>query len=149
MNYKDLKITTVQAENILLELYGIKGSANELPGEVDFNFRINTENDEGFILKISRPEENEMELDFQIQLLNHLKSNNEDLIVPKAVKDKNGLFLAHFTDEENNRRSVRLFSWVEGRIWSHVNPQLEDLRSSLGKYCGLLTKRLTGFGGIL
>ncbi len=65
MNYKNLKITNEKAERIILELYGIKGIASQLPGEIDFNFRIKVENSEGFILKISRPDEDVDYLDFQ------------------------------------------------------------------------------------
>ena len=34
---------------------------------------------------------------------------------------------------------------MSGRVWSNVNPQLDDLRFSLGEQCGLLTKALKGF----
>ena len=40
MNYDKIKITAEQAENILLQEFNINGTAKELPGEVDFNFRI-------------------------------------------------------------------------------------------------------------
>ena len=40
MNYNTIKITTTQAEAILLKLFNIEGVAKELPGELDFNFRI-------------------------------------------------------------------------------------------------------------
>ena len=64
-NYTDIKISIPQAEQILFQLYGIKGKASELPGEIDFNFRIKVKDGEGYILKISRPNEDENYLDFQ------------------------------------------------------------------------------------
>ena len=65
INYSNLKVSILQAEDILFKLFNIKGKAMELPGEVDFNFRIKIEGEEGYILKISRPNEDENYLDFQ------------------------------------------------------------------------------------
>ena len=58
MDYTTLIITKEQAENTLLKSYGIHGIASKLPGYVDFNFRIKVKNNDCFVLKISRPEEN-------------------------------------------------------------------------------------------
>jgi len=145
MNYKKLQIPTSQAESILLKLYGIEGEAAILPGEVDFNFRIKIENEEGYILKISRPEEEDSYLDFQQQLLQFVEKKGKNLIAPKVVKDRNGNAISVITDHSGNKRKVRLLTWVSGRVWSSVNPQLDDLRYSLGKQCGLLTGALQGF----
>ena len=52
MEYSTIKITALEAEKILFELYNIKGKASSLPGYVDFNFRIKIENEEGYILNV-------------------------------------------------------------------------------------------------
>ncbi|MGV8946778.1 MAG: aminotransferase class III-fold pyridoxal phosphate-dependent enzyme [Lutibacter sp.] len=145
MNYNSLKITTQQTENILFELYKIKGKAAQLPGEIDFNFRIKVENEEGYILKISRPDENENYLDFQQKLLQFVEDSKSDLIAPKAIKDTHGNSISEIKDEFGKLRKVRLLTWISGRIWDDVNPQLDDLRFSLGEQCGLLTATLKGF----
>ena len=145
MNYDALKITTQQAEDILFKLFNIKGKTSELPGEVDFNFRIKVENEEGYILKISRPDEDENCLDFQQKLLQHVATNGSNLIAPKVINDTNGSAISAFTDTSGNNRNVRLLSWVSGRVLSDVNPQLDSLRFSLGEQCGLLTQALQDF----
>lgn len=145
MNYDNLKISTRQAEEILLNSYHIEGKASQLPGEIDFNFRIKVANAEGYILKISRPNENENYLDFQQKLLQYVEDNGQNLIAPKVIKDSNGNAISIITDDFGNERNVRLLTWVSGRVWSSVNPQLNDLRFSLGEQCGLLTKALQGF----
>ncbi len=145
MNYDNLKISNQQAEDILLEIFNIKGSVSELPGEVDFNFRIKIENGDGYILKISRPNEDERYLDFQQKLLQFVEVNGQNLIAPKVIADVNGTSISEITDAFGNKRKVRLFSWVSGRVWSNVNPQLDDLRYSLGEQCGFLTQALQGF----
>ncbi len=145
MNYDTIKINTNQAESILWELFNIKGTASLLPGEVDFNFRIKIENEDKYILKISRPNEEEDYLDFQQKLLQYVEVNGKDLVAPKVVKDKEGNLISSIIDDYGNERKVRMLSWVTGRVWSSVNPQLDDLRYSLGEQCGLLTKALDGF----
>jgi len=145
MSYDKLIITNQQAEKILFKLFDINGKASVLPGELDFNFRIKIENGDGYILKISRPYEDEKYLDFQQQLLQFVEFNGQNIISPQVIKDKNGKAISEITDEFGKQRKVRLLSWILGRIWSSVNPQLEDLRFSLGEQCGLLTKALQGF----
>ena len=145
MNYNNLKITNQQAEHILYNWFNLKGKVSELPGEIDFNFRIKVENKEGYILKISRPKENEDYLDFQQKLLQHVEDHGNGLLAPKVIKDKNGHAITSIRDDFGNTRKVRLLSWISGRVWSGVNPQLDKLRYSLGKQCGLLTKALQGF----
>ncbi|MDN3491513.1 aminotransferase class III-fold pyridoxal phosphate-dependent enzyme [Winogradskyella bathintestinalis] len=145
MNYDNLKITPQHAEDILYDLYHIKGTASALPGEIDFNFRIKTKNSDGYILKISRPNEPLNYLDFQQKLLQFIEKNDQELIAPKVINDKNGKSISQFTDAYGNLRNVRVLSWISGRVWSSVNPQLTNLRYSLGAQCGLLTKALQGF----
>jgi len=145
MNYNELKISVQQAEQIVEQLYQIKGKALKLPGEVDFNFSIKVENSAGFILKISRPEVNENYLDFLQKLLQFIAINSENFSGPKVVKDTQGNTISEITDDFGNIRKVRLLTWVSGRVWDEVNPQLNNLRFGLGAQCGLLTNALQGF----
>lgn len=145
MAYNNIKITLKEAENIASKLYQISGVATALPGEIDFNFKIKTANNERYILKISRPNEDKEYLDFQQQLLLHIANNNKLVIAPKVITDIKGNTVSSFIDGEGNKRYVRLLTWVSGRVWSNVNPQLDSLRFSLGKQCGLLTTALNGF----
>jgi 4-aminobutyrate aminotransferase-like enzyme/Ser/Thr protein kinase RdoA (MazF antagonist) len=144
-NYSNLKISNQRAEDILYTLFSIRGTASPLPGEIDLNFKILTKNKESYILKISPPNENENYLNFQQQLLQFLETKKQHLIAPVVIKDKNKCIISSIIDACGNKRSVRLLSWISGRIWSSVNPQLDDLRYSLGKQCGLLTAALTDF----
>ena len=71
------KIKIEQVENILLEIYNLKGIASHLPGEIDFNFRIKTENGDGYVFKISQPQEKESYLIFQQELLQFVEKNGK------------------------------------------------------------------------
>jgi len=143
--FSELKIGTKEAKTILFKLYNIDAKPIKLPGEVDYNFRIKAKNNDGYILKISRVDEEKETLDFQQQLINYIETSQENIIVPKHVKDKNGYPISEIMDSEGNTRYVRLLTWVSGRLWSSVNPKLNDLRYSLGKTSGQITKTLFNF----
>ena len=53
--------------------------------------------------------------------------------------------ISEIKDRYKKTRCVRLLSCVSGKVWSAVNPQLEDLRLSIGSQCGILTKVLQWF----
>ncbi|MCV6628773.1 MAG: aminotransferase class III-fold pyridoxal phosphate-dependent enzyme [Flavobacteriaceae bacterium] len=144
MDYQNLQITEPQASDIAKELFAIDGKAQALPGEIDFNFKIKTAQ-ETYILKVSRPEEDLGYLDFQQQLLSQIEKQALDIGAPRVVPDKNGEMLSSYVDDFGKTRMVRCLSWVDGRIWSGVNPHGNQLRYSLGTTCGKLTTALQGF----
>ena len=145
MTNEIFQFTTELAENILLECYHIKGKATQLPGEIDLNFRIRTEDKGDFILKISRPDEDLNYLKYQQSILRHLDKNTANIATPKVINDKTGNAISKIVDDFGNQRYVRLLTWVSGRIWSSVNPHSNSLRYDLGKQCGLLTKAFQSF----
>ncbi len=144
MNYNHIRIANTQAEKILLDIYGLKGTAFKLPGELDFNFKIVINNIDCYILKVSRPDLHKNYIDFQQKLLQHL-ALEKNIIAPQVILDKHGAAMSEYTDTYGNIRSVRLLSWISGRLWSTVSPHSDTLRCELGKKCGLLTKKLQHF----
>lgn len=145
MEYTQIKITAKRAEEILFKLYNIKGKAFELPGYTDYNFRIKVDNENCYVLKISRESADENFLLFLQDILLYLENNTDKIILPKIISDKTGNYTSKIFDENKNKQNIRLLSWVSGRIWSQVNPQLDSLRFSLGEQCGKLTQALQGF----
>ena len=145
MNSQVHKMTTKQAEKILFETYAIAGKATILPGEIDANFKIKVEGKNQYILKISPENTDENELDFQQSILAFLADKNTSLITPKIVLDKNNQAISVISLDAKTTLKVRLLTWIDGRIWSSVNPQLNDLRFSLGEKAGEITKALQGF----
>lgn len=144
MNYKDLQISTQQAAKLAFEKYGVSGKATTLPGEVDFNFKITTKKS-NYILKISRPDAETGYLDFQQRILLHITGNGEEAPFPKVVADMAGNAMTTFVDGAGRQRNIRMLTWVDGRVWSQVNPHTNTLRHSLGELCGKLTNALKDF----
>ena len=143
-DYHKLKISDEQAKGILKNLYEIEGAASLVHGELDFNFRIDINDEAIYILKISRPDEDSHYLDFQNQLLEKLAQNSE-VFASEVIADKDANKTSSFVDEAGNTRLVRLLSWTPGRLWCEVNPQSDELRYDLGRQAGQITKALQGF----
>ena len=143
--YNEIRITNDLAEKICSDLYAIQGGATQLPGEIDFNFKIRVSESESYVLKISRPGENREFLDFQLSLLTHLEQFKESIEAPVAIEDIAGMKISEFQDASGRKRLVRLLKWIPGRLYSQVNPQRDALRFSLGKQGGALTRSLLDF----
>ena len=124
--------------------YEIKGEVSSLPGELDLNFLIRTDQN-SFILKISRKNEKREFLDYQVELLHHL--NNSSVIFNKiqTLATINGEYIHELKDEEGDTRYVRMLNWVEGRLWSSVNPHSKALLFGLGNEAGRITSALEKF----
>jgi Ser/Thr protein kinase RdoA (MazF antagonist) len=146
MDYNTLLVTEKQAEDVCFQVYGINGKAEKQAGELDANFKITTENGLNYILKISRPAaRKDAYFDFQQALLVHIDNKKPDFKFPKIIKTLNGENDAVFIDKYNQTRQIRLLDWTSGRLLSSVNPQLDNLRYSLGTQCGAITQVLNDF----
>lgn len=143
-DYNRLKISKSQAAHLAKALFDKQGHISCLPGELDFNFKISSD-EVVYVLKISRPDVDEEFVDFQQQILNHVAKSDEQIQCPKPVMDVGGNWISRFTDDNGNDRLVRLLTWVEGRVWSGVNPQSSELLYSLGQQAGLLSSILQNF----
>ncbi len=144
-NYPSFFISEQKAEEIAFEIYGIRGKATPQAGELDANFKLTTAENTHFILKISRPLRDDNYFDFQQQLLLHMARKKPDFRFPQLIKTLKGETHSEFIDASNQPRKVRLLAWISGRLWSAVNPQLDDLRFSLGQKCGAITNVLSDF----
>lgn len=143
-DYSALSITEEQAAQIAGELYGISGEIRSLPGELDFNFKI-AGSTGAYLLKVSRPDADVDYLIFQQDLLEYLARQDPHGKYPRTIPDRQGNTLAEVRDGRGRFRKVRLLSWVEGRLWSGVNPITDKLLYSLGESCGRLSRTLDGF----
>tara|TARA_R110002124_G_scaffold120895_6_gene278951 strand:+ start:10449 stop:13463 length:3015 start_codon:yes stop_codon:yes gene_type:complete len=136
-------ISSEKASEITKKYFRITSEAIPLPGDVDENFRIKSDNNE-FILKISKHEQDEGILEFQNELLQHLQNKNLSIGLPKPIASTQGNYLTNIL-LQGKERKVRLLSWVNGRLWARVNPKTAELRRDLGFRSGEITKALLDF----
>ena len=124
--------------------YGFTCSVKKLYGEKDLNYRLLTKKEGVYYLKIYPKNTDLNFVRFQTKLLNHLSKKTE-LKTPKNILSKSGLSYSHFRDKKGFIRYLRINSWIEGRLWSKINPITNNLRFELGKEAALITKKLKNF----
>tara|TARA_B100001248_G_scaffold103616_2_gene77211 strand:- start:2351 stop:5380 length:3030 start_codon:yes stop_codon:yes gene_type:complete len=144
MSFDKTKISIKEAKKILKSIYNIEGEITSLNGEVDFNFRVITNKSKKYLLKISRPDYEQEYIDYQIDLLEYINQNSK-IEIPKIIYTISNKKSSSFQDINGENRSVRLMSWIEGRLWSTTNPIKKSLRYELGFLSSQLTKSLKDF----
>ena len=140
----DLKAIN-RLKTILKENYGLSGELAQLEGEIDNNLKIQTAQGDIFMLKIYGSDRDNQFLDFQEKILLYLSDNFKKPVVPKIIKTTNGNLSTIFKDDKGDKRNIKLFSWIPGRVWNDVNPQNKKLRYQLGFTCGTLSNVLNNF----
>lgn len=139
-----MKFATNFIQKIVKEKYGFECGVKPLAGDVDFNFLLELKDNSKYLLKISKPEVTEEEIQFQIALLNFLKEKNLSFEVPLVISTVNNQYSFSIQLNEVNY-AVRLHSWVEGRMLSELNPRTTKIFHSWGEKCGELSDVLQGF----
>jgi 4-aminobutyrate aminotransferase-like enzyme/Ser/Thr protein kinase RdoA (MazF antagonist) len=136
---KEISINLVQ--KLVEEYYGIKGNATKLDGELDLNFKISA-NDSQYFLKIYNQSIDIEFAKFQENIFNKLDKTLEKKVYPKQLLNTKGNAISSFVIRIIGIRFFRLNSWIDGRLWSEVNPITNTLRKKLGRSAGKLTKSL-------
>lgn len=133
-------ISPLKASQIASEYYDIHAKASILNSYDDENFLLKTESGEKFLLKISK-ENNRSQLDFQIDILNHLSKYELSVQIPEIILNKSGNALSEISDN----LIARVLNWIPGRLWATVNPITDKMRQNLGFVAGKLTTNLQNF----
>ena len=140
----DMKFSSDIIKGIASEHYNINCTIKPLAGYVDYNFLLQTEKNSNYLLKICKPDVNQKEIDFQIELLNYLNNKDVSFEIPVIIPTVKGEF--SFTYQfEGADYIVRMHSWVGGKMLSDVNPRTAELYFSWGATCGELSAHLQGF----
>jgi len=144
MSFDKTKISIKEAKKILKSTYNLEGEITSLNGEIDFNFKIISNKSKKYLLKVSRPNYEQEYIDYQIDLLEYLNKSSK-IEIPKIIYTINSKKSSNFQDINGENRSVRLMSWIEGRLWSSTNPIKKSLRYELGFLSSQLTESMKDF----
>lgn len=120
-------------EKVAYELFGIRGSAQQLPSERDQNFLITDEAGEKFVLKISNTRESRSFLEAQNAVLNYL---SERVSFCQRVIGE----IAEFEGQ-----LVRVVSYLPGVPLAEITPHTPGLLQDLGRKLGQLARALAEF----
>ncbi len=140
-----MKFSNSTLQDYLKKNYGLNAEVTALPGELDFNFFVRSDNGSSYILKIANLKEQRVNLELQNAVMNHLAQKNLGVHVSKLVPALDGKEILEITDVDGHSRLVRLLTWVDGRVFAEANPHSSALLEHLGEMCGSLSLSMTGF----
>ena len=125
-------------EKLVFSNYKIRSKAIQVNGEIDDNFKLVSKNNI-FFFKIYPKNTDKEFVKFQIDILHSLKKNKK---TSNNIAILNGNIIGSFQDHDNNLRFFRMNSWIEGRLWSKVNPINKSLKFELGEISANILKEL-------
>ena len=125
-------------QNLIYSNYGLRVKAEQIEGELDDNFKLNCDG-KSYFFKVY-PANSDLEfVTFQCNLLNHLKTFDK---TPKNILTNKKKPFASFIDNKNAIRYFRMNEWIDGRLWSSINPIDSILREKLGYESARLVEEL-------
>jgi len=133
-----------QAQSIAHDLFGLKGTAVQLPSHMDQNFLILTDNG-SFVLKIANHEATSDDIDLQQSVLNHLKQTGEAERYPRVIPTIADEQKAVLSGQSGKNHQVWMVTWLQGRTMASVKPVLNPLLRDLGRFLGNLNRIMEDF----
>jgi 4-aminobutyrate aminotransferase-like enzyme/Ser/Thr protein kinase RdoA (MazF antagonist) len=138
-------ITEAEAVGLASKLYGLKVSAQTLPGEYDDNFQLMAADGRAFVLKVMHPARERGFIDLQCQALRHLAQRAPQLGLPRALPNRNGELFSSITVADGSNRLVWLLSFVNGTVLANVRPHAPELLRDIGRFLGEMDAALQSF----
>ncbi|MCY3768756.1 MAG: aminotransferase class III-fold pyridoxal phosphate-dependent enzyme [Gammaproteobacteria bacterium] len=138
------EFTDRQAARHADELYGLEGRISRLDGERDLNFRI--DRDRGpVVFKIANATESLEMLNCQQAVFERISQDETAVSCPRGLKSKTGRYVETIHSASGARHYCRAAHFMEGRLFSEVNPHTPGLLESLGSAVGGINRALDGF----
>ena len=135
----------IPLEHVLKEQFGLKGELIALPGELDLNFRLTTEDNRTFTVKVAHVGEQLEHLEMQNAILQYLDEKNLSLDLPALHPSLTGNNIQTIKDSSGNDRYLRVMNWVPGQVFAKAFPKNKLMLESLGAACGQLCEALKDF----
>jgi len=133
-----------EARAIATERYGIRSaSIQELPAELDRNFRLSTSTGEAYVLKIAHSSVSESVLDLQNKTLRRLRGTLDT--IPELIAARDGSDIVHVSSAAGDAYRARLLRYIEGLPLSDFRPHSDELLADIGTQLGLLSARMQCF----
>lgn len=136
-------MTSSEAVRLLHDIFGLDGSADRLPSEVDDTFRIAAADGKRYTLKVAAVNERGDVLGFQTEALRHLERGVPQLPVPRVRPARDGAAMVEVL-AGGQARYVRLLSWLDGAPM-HASAGSPAQAGALGRALGVLDRGLVDY----
>ena len=132
-------------QEILRKKWGITAELTQLPGEFDLNFMVQTNVDDGYVLKVMRAGCDPDLVDMQIAALVHIAERTPQLPFPKVIPNLTGEQMVIHSAPSGEVRLVWLLERLPGRAFAQALPKTLDLIRDLGGAIGASDLALVDF----
>jgi len=133
--------TTANAASIAASHYGIQAQAHPLVSDRDQNFRLDADDGEHYVLKISNSSEQLRFIDFQNCALLHISKQDPTFPSPRVIPTRDGQLHCD-ARHDGKTHFVRVLSWLDGLVLDDVKsePALVEQLGGLLARLGLALK---------
>ncbi len=131
-------------EGVLQEHYGIKGRIRSLPGELDLNFDVETD-DSRYVFKVMRLGCTAEFVDLQVKAMEHVRKRGLAQYIPAVVCTTNNKSYISAMDADGHNRLAWLISFLPGTLLTNIEPWTLQLANNIGRVLGHLSNALKAF----
>jgi len=133
-----------QLLHILKKDFSLEGELTTLPGELDLNFRLKTNSESTYVVKLMRPDCAPELIDIQCAILIHLERSTPTILLPKVIRSSSGEIFLKISIADQTR-ILWILSYCPGHLLAHFKPHTYALMHSFGTSIAQLTNGLEGF----
>ena len=142
LNAPHVVMGEVEATSVCADQWGRPGTATRLATEKDDSFVIDTGTTK-YVLKVSNPAEDPHEVDFEVQLMQHVAESN-DVPLPRLFPNRDGQLLVTIDDDAGQHRQARLMSFIPGTPLDATDSSPTE-RAAVGRTLGALRHATSTF----
>ena len=136
-------VTVDDASKVAMDQFGWQANVKALTGERDKNYLLHTQEVGDVVLKFINPAEAADETDLQTQVLLWLEQQHCVVVVPKALRNRNGGLVSDYAVGEQTYK-VRAYTYLNGVAVAQAQMS-EALQQSFGVRAAQLVMALDGF----
>ena len=137
------QLTTADATALAKRLYGLDAEATLLNSERDQNFRLDTTDQQRYVLKIANGAEDRAMLEAQNAAMRHLATQGIT-VCPQVFPTVDGNLIGSVSTSESTH-FVRLVSYLEGEMMSRVGRHSAEFLHHLGQTVGEIDRAFVGY----
>ena len=131
-----------EAERLVARHWGRPGHATRLATEKDDTFAVQADDHRAYVLKVTNPAEDLLEVDLEIELMKHVARAGFSVPVPQLFDALDGQLLVAIEDAAGQSRRARLMSFIAGTPLDSTSSSPAE-REAVGRTLGRL-RHLTG-----
>ncbi len=138
------ELTPVEVAALMLQHYGLEGSAEELTGEREANFHVRTEAGAQYVFKASCAIQSDSVFDLPDGILLHLEATDPGLPIPRVSRTLAGGTRVALQDGRGRRTEAMLCTYIPGSLMISV-PRCRQQRRQCGHLLARLGRALRDF----